>query len=374
MEKRYHQAVVWIFSLFIGLFFLANLILPDKDFSPNENRALQTFPRFSFSSLADGTFTEKAERYTSDQFALRDRWIELKARLELMQGRQENNGVFLCDGQQLLEPFRSPDQTLMAKRAAAVNALISQTDVPVMLALVPGSAELYSSLLPEGVENHSQRETAECIYSMVEAQAVDLCSALYTHRDEYVFYRTDHHWTSLGALYGAQEILRAAGVNCLLEPSAFDINTVSDAFYGTYYSSSGFFWVAPDQIDVYVQPSSDPAVERVEGASVTTGALYDYEKLATKDKYRFFLGGNCPLIRIHTQNEDKPSLMILRDSYADSLLPFLLEEYSQIYLIDLRYYHDSVVDFIRENQIDSVLILYGLSNFLSDPGVELMTR
>lgn len=374
MEKKYHYIVAGIFSLFIGLFFFANLIFPDRDFSPNENRTLQPFPRFSLASLADGSFTDKAEKYASDQFVLRDRWIELKARLELLLGRRENNGVFLCDGQLLLEPFHAPDTTLVEKRTAAVNALASQVDIPVILALVPRSSELYGSLLPEGVDNCSQSAIIDQISSSVNAQTVDLAAVLSAHKDEYVFYRTDHHWTSLGALYGAEAISQATGVNQVLVPDSYPRKTVSESFFGTAYSSSGFFWIEPDRMEVFVEPSDKLVVSRIEGQAVEDASLYDYSMLDTKDKYRFFLGGNCPLIRISTGNDTLPSLLIIRDSYADSLVPFLLDNYSEIHMLDLRYYHDSVLSYAENNNIDSVLILYGLSNWITDPNTEFMTR
>ena len=374
MEKRYKTIISILFSLFIGAFFLLNLFLPDKDFSPNENRYLQTFPRFSFKSLTDGTFTKKAEVYASDQFALRDSWIELKARLDLMQGKKENNGVFLCEGQRLMEPFTACDRSVLEKKADLINALSAKSDVPVTLALVPSSAELYGDLLPDGVRNDSQAQTSELLYSFANVQTVDLCSALSAHRDEYIYYRTDHHWTSLGALYAAERILQASGINCVLPPESFPSETVSRDFKGTYYSRSGFFWIPPDSIDAYVFPNDPPMIQRIEGSSAETGSLYEESMLDTKDQYRFFLGGNCPLIRIDTGNSDGPSLLILRDSYADSLLPFLLENYSRIHMIDLRYYHDSVLAYIRGNHMDSVLVLYGLSDFLSDPNLDFLAR
>ena len=98
MSKTTNRIITALFSVFIGGFFLLNLLLPDKDFSEKENRQLQTLPKFSFSSLFSGSFATRFESYCSDQFAGRDAWIETKAGAELAQGKQQNNGVFLCDG------------------------------------------------------------------------------------------------------------------------------------------------------------------------------------------------------------------------------------------------------------------------------------
>jgi len=372
MEKNRNKIITALFVCFIGGFFLANILLPDIEFSPNENRYLQRFPRFSFASLADGSFTEKAELYSSDQFALRDRWITLKARLELLQGKRENNGVFLCSDERLIEPYTAPDEALIEKRCAAVNALTDRLNIPVTLALIPGAAEIYGEQLPAGVRNDSQRQTAAEVYSLVRTGHVDLGQALEAHRDEYIFYRTDHHWTSLGALYAAESILESAGAS--LSPNKYAPRTVSESFCGTAYSTSGFFWVKPDTIQVFIDAPQGLRIEKYEDAKPVSAALYDEEKLDTKDKYRFFLGGNCPRVHISTGKEGLPSLLILRDSYADSLVPFLLDTYSQIHLLDLRYYRASAAQYAKDNDIDSVLILYSVSDFVSDPSLDLLAQ
>ena len=88
MSKRSTQLVILIFILFIGGFSVFNLLFPDKTFSPNENRELQTAPAFSLRALTSGRYTSAVETYCADQFALRDRWVALKARLELLQGKK----------------------------------------------------------------------------------------------------------------------------------------------------------------------------------------------------------------------------------------------------------------------------------------------
>ena len=371
--KNSNFIITALFVLFIGGFFLLNLLIPDREFSPNENRYLQQHPGLSLSSLIDGSFTEKTDAYLSDQFPLRDQWIMIKARLELLQGRRENNGVFLCEGERLVEPFTAPDAAALKSKSDAVNTLAESVDVPVTIALIPGSAELYGDLLPYGAENCSQRKTADAIYYSVTAKSVDLAETLISHKDEYVFYRTDHHWTSLGAMYAAEKIFADAGESLPL-PDAAEAVTVSESFYGTSYSSSGFFWISPDSIQKYRNAPDGLTVEKLEGPDPVSSSLYDESALETKDKYRYFLGGNSSCVHIHTTCGERPSILILRDSYADSLVPFLLESYSDIYLLDLRYYHDSVISFVNDHPVDSVLILYSVNNFVTDPGVEFMAR
>ena len=373
MTKRGDRAIVLLFVIFLGAFFLLNLALPDKDFSPQENRYLQTLPDFSFSALFRGSYTRDFEAWCSDQFTGRDFWISLKARLELLQGKGENNGIFLCEGERLLEPFAAPEGPDLDRRILAVNMLAENAGVPVTLGLIPTAAELYADLLPEGARNDSQREIISYINARTAARTADLASPLSQHSGEPVFYRTDHHWTSLGAFYGYQALGDALGY-VPNGPGSYTPEIVSEDFCGTAYSSSGFFWISPDEMEIFRPAPEDLQIERYENGVPVPGRLYAPEMLETKDKYRFFLGGNTSQAVIRTGNEGLPSLLILRDSYTDSLIPFLLDHFSEIHLLDLRYFRGSVLEYIQESAADQVLILYSVSNFCQDTNLALMTR
>ena len=373
MTKNANKAVALLFTLFLAGMLLLNLVTPDREFSDSENRYLQTLPAFSPRALFRGEFTQKTENYCADQFVWRDTWISLKARLELLQGKKENNGVFLCADERLIEPLNAPEQAALDRQIASVNTLAENAGIPVTLGLIPTSAELYAEFLPAGVENASQRELIEYIYANSSAETADILSVLASHADEYVFYRTDHHWTSLGAYYGYCALSTPLQLDAV-DFDSFTIRTVTEDFSGTAYSSSGFFWVGPDSMQTFVDAPVGLSVERYEADTPESGTLYAPEMLSTKDKYRFYLGGNIPRCVIRTGNESLPSLLLLRDSYADSLSPFLLEHYSDIHLIDLRYYRGSVSDYIRDNGIDTVLVLYSLDSFCTDSSLALMTR
>lgn len=373
MAKRGDRVIVILFVFFLGAFFLLNLALPDKEFSPQENRYLQTLPDFTFSALFRGEYTRDFESWCSDQFAGRDFWISLKARLELFQGKGENNGVYLCEGERLIEPFLSPERPELDRRILAVNMLAENAGVPVTLGLIPTASELYAALLPDGAPNDSQRETVSYIDSRVAARTADLLSPFSEHGGEPIFYRTDHHWTSLGAFYGYQGLADALGY-VPKELGAFTPETVSEGFCGTAYSASGFFWVKPDEMQVFRPAPEGLQIERYENGVPVSGRLYAPEMLETKDKYRFFLGGNTSQAVIRTENEGLPSLLILRDSYTDSLVPFLLDHFSEIHLLDLRYYRGSVLAYIRESGVDQALVLYSVENFCQDTNLALMTQ
>lgn len=372
MNKKALWAEALIFLAFIGAFFTLNLVLPDRQFSEQENRYLQMRPEFSFKSLFSGDYTSKFETYTTDQFTFRDEWITLKAASELALGKQENNDVHLCENGTLIEGFKRPESSVLDSNMSALNTLVGNTDAKVYFALIPDKSDLYSSLLPKNVPNDSEKEVIDYCYGQSNATNVDIYSALSAHTDEYIFYRTDHHWTSLGAYYGLSALAESMGLPCPALDSYTDRHVVSEEFYGTTWSSSGFSWVDPDTMETFVNAPEGLKVTSYPQGSPVEGKLYDFSFLEKKDKYSMFMGGNCPMHVIETGNEDKPSLLILRDSYTDSLIPFLLDDFSEIHVLDLRYYRASLKAYIEQNDFDNVLVCYSVSNFCSDSNIFLL--
>ena len=373
MTKRRDLLIILLFCLYIGGFFVVNLILSDREFSPRENRYLQTMPSFSFEKLFGGSFTSEYEDYCSDQFALRDRWIELKAALELGQGKGSNNGIFLCENEFLIEPFKAPSDAELRRRAKMVSMLSENVDVPVSLALIPSSAEIYGDLLPSGVKNDSQQQVIDRVYELSGVSTADIAGSMRRSSGEEIYYRTDHHWTSLGAFRGYEALSVALGFTPV-DLSELTPTVVSENFCGTTYSSSGFFWVTPDKIMTYVPEPEDLTAERYMTSVPASTELYCEEMLETKDQYRFFLGGNTPRVILRTGNEDLPSLLLIRDSYSDSLSPFLLRHFSEVHLLDLRYFRSSVSAYVRENSIDQVCVIYSVKDFCEDGNLALMTQ
>ena len=236
--------------------------------------------------------------------------------------------------------------------------------VPVYFGLIPSAAEVWADRLPAGAPTADEQAIIEEMYSAVQAQTVDLCTPLNAHRDEDLYYRTDHHWTSLGAYYGYTALMDAMG----LEAEPLDQSgktTVSDSFYGTLFSRSGVRWVAPDQIDRYISEDGVEVTSYPEGSPVE-GSLYVDRFLQEKDQYSSFLGGNQPLCVIRTEHTDAPRVLVIRDSYTDSLAPFLTQNFSEIHLFDPRMNLTSVKGYVEENQIDSVVVLYSIANFTAE--------
>lgn len=373
MKKTSLWIQTLLFVLFISVFFLLNLLVPDNEFSQQENRYLAKVPRFSLSSVASGKWMSEFETYSLDQFVFRDTWTSLKAATELMMGKHENNGIYLCDNDTLLERFEVNSTSQLYENTDFVSTFAAEMNVPVYFALIPGPVEILKDMLPMNAPGDRQLDLIAKSYEVVKnVTRVDAYHTLNAHKDEYIYYRTDHHWTSLGAYYGYTSILEAMG-KTPTPLSAFQRNTVSKNFYGTVYSSSGFSWVTPDQIETFVSPPKSINVTNFPKGAPVSGTLYDESFLEKKDQYAMFMGGNTPLVHIETGNAALGSILIFRDSYLDSMVPFLLPHFSDIYMVDLRYNQSDIASYISEISPDEVLICYSLANFATDTNLYLLT-
>ncbi len=378
MTKKSSLIQIIIFTAFICVLFVLNLILPDVEFSEQENRELAQRPEFSFSALFSGKFMDKFESYTTDQFAFRDSWTTMKAGCELALGKKENKGVYLCSDGSLIERYTAPDKGLLETNISSVHSFAESSGVPVYFALIPGASEIRSEVLPKFAPNYSQGAAIAYCYENSGANNIDLVDKMSAHSNEYTYYRTDHHWTSLGAFYALETILEGLGEKTY-SLSDFTPETVSDAFYGTVYSKSGFSWVKPDSMDIFTPQDESTQVFNYVSGEAETGTMYDMEYLDKKDKYSMFMGGITPLAVVKTGISDADSILIIRDSYTDSLVPFLQQSFSEIHLMDLRYYKNqllagSVHDYVKDNNIDKVLICYSMSNFGTDTNISLLAQ
>lgn len=374
MSKKALWIEAIVFLAFIFAFFILNTALPDREFSEQENRSLQQRPAFSFDELFSGQYTKDFETYTTDQFTLRDEWITLKAASELALGKRQNNGMFLCDGGTIIEPYEAPEDGKLEANMEALNKLVANTDADVYFALIPGKSDIWAHMLPQNAPRDSEKAAIDYCYSLSDAVNVDIYGKLEEHSGEYIYYRTDHHWTTLGAYYGFSALAESMGLDCPDISEYGGRETVSEEFYGTSWSSSGFSWVEPDSMEIFVTEPEGLEITNYPQGSPVEGQLYDWSRLEVKDKYSFFYGGNTPLLEIETGVEDAPSLLILRDSYMDSLSPFLLESYSRIHILDLRYYRASLSDYIAQNGFDDVLVCYSIDNFSTDSNIFLLGR
>jgi hypothetical protein len=363
MKKSYDLLITSVFVLFLAGMALCSLILPDRSFSELENRNLRPVPELTERRFTSGRYMTEAEEYVSDQLVLRDTWVALKSLGERISGKQENNGIYFAADDTLIRRIDEPDPAILTANIETINAFVSEADAPVLFGLIPSAADIWRDRLPTGAPSADEAAWIEEISGRMTAPTVDLRDTLQRHSAEDIYYHTDHHWTSLGAFYGANAILDAAG----LEPlrlSDYQRQTVSEGFLGTNYSSACAWWTEPDTIETYVSEEGKTVTSNFTGRE-EPGRLYAPERLDTKNQYAYFLGGNQPLCVIRSQHGG-PKLLVLRDSYSDCLAPFLSERFGEVHLFDLRYNRLSPADYIREQEIDLVLILYSFETFTGE--------
>ena len=201
----------------------------------------------------------------------------------------------------------------------------------------------------------SQKETIDYCYSNSGAVNVDMLGALSAHKDEYIYYRTDHHWTSLGAYYGYAALAESMGLGEIPPIDSYKRRVVSDEFYGTVYSKSGISWIRPDSIELFVPQHETTRITNYSNGEPVVSAMYNFDFLEKKDKYSMFMGGNTPLLTVTTENEDAPSLLVIRDSYYKTQIM-----------------NSSIKEYVEKNDIDEVLVCYSVNNFGTDTNIFLL--
>ncbi|MGN0599823.1 MAG: DHHW family protein [Oscillospiraceae bacterium] len=359
-----------IFFGFFVIFAVITIFKPKETFSDLENKALERQPKLSAKTWFDRSYTNKLEKYIADHFSGRVGWLELKSGIETAVGKKEISGIYILKDR-LIEKVSEPNYTDVDKSIMAINQFANENDFPVYTMLVPTSAEFYKDQLADFYPELDQRGFIDYVYAGIndEISKIDVYDVLDSHKNEYIFYRTDHHWTSLGAYY-AYELAGEKMGYTPHELSYYDVEHASDSFKGTFYSKTLSTSIKDDTMDYYHAPDGDKPVT-VEVTQVfgsepeVNDSIYFRDYLNVKDKYASFLGTNAPIVTIKTGNEGG-KLLVVKDSYAHCYSQFLVDHYSEITLIDMRYIQISYKKIIDVSKYDEALILYNVSSFAGD--------
>ncbi|MCF2681931.1 DHHW family protein [Faecalicatena contorta] len=360
-----------LFLMMLGIICLLNLVSGDKEYSEKENRMLQQRPQFTLAGIESGRLMEQYESYLSDQFVGRNFWVSLKTRIDLLAGRRESNGVFKGKNHYLLEDIASPDQEQMAQNLDAIESFENKyRDIPMYMMLVPNAANIESEKLPGFAVTEDQNQIFQNIKKELGDYItwVDVTKTLKKHRAEDIYYRTDHHWTTLGAFHAFQELASSMKLDTT-KVSEWKSYAVTSDFNGTLSATSGYETGYEEPIYIYAPENIEDAPEVVVNyvnEKKKTATLYDSSKLEEKDKYAMFLGGNYPMIDIRTTADTTDRLLLIKDSYANCLVPFLVPYYREIIIIDPRYYYGDITEVMESNKITSVLFLYNGNTFVED--------
>lgn len=368
-RRRMNQLLGLGFAVLLAGFTAANYFHKDTAFSDTENRMLQQKPVFSWADLADGRFMGNFEKYQTDQFIFRREWIRLQTTADRLLGKNKSGDVYLGEGQLLEEPSKLSENVW--ENLDAIGAFCrKQTGVKCYLMLVPDVASVQREKLPAYAPVSDQAEQLEEIRSYLEKKEnpvteIPLYEMLREHREESLYYRTDHHWTTLGARYAYQSAAGQMGLPGAENGEEKKLYPVSDSFQGTLAARSGYR-VPDDTIEVYWPDQKEELVVTYVQEQTKSASLYAAEKLKTRDKYGMFLNGNHPLTEIRTMASTGRKLLLIKDSYANCFVPFLTGDFEEIVLVDPRYYYDSAEKLMKQYGFTDVLFLYNLNTFLED--------
>ncbi len=370
LKKAVKVPLIVAFALIILALSVADVFIPDKATSDFENRPLAQKPEFTLDSLLDNEHAQKYEEYVNDQFVFRDEWISAKALLEAATLKVENNGIlFGKDGYLFEKQFNTVDEKFNQNLGFTLEFAKKYPQENVTFALIPSAYQVLKDELPIGTLNVNQQAYIQNAYTQLEqadVSTVDILGKLNQHADEEIYYKTDHHWTTLGAYYGYVSYCEQKG----LTPVSLDALSKVEVedFYGTHYSKAKRIDIKPDILTYYDIPTTQVTInnEDVDG-------IYDYDKLETRDKYSVFLRGNNAMTVIKSDNNlnksDKTTrVLVVKDSYFNSMAGFLTYNYDEVYVVDLRYL--SVMSMaMAQAEFDDILIIYNFGNFSTDNNI-----
>lgn len=384
MKKNINRVTVALFLMLIFGFAAAFFLVPDKSFSKEENRSLRTLPQFDWYKLANGRYSDEINDYFADQFPVRDLFVGVKGISEIALGKGENNGVLLGENGQLatrlfdvktgegdtVSDFDGFDPEHIRFGVNGINRAAKNSAVPFHVLLTGRTVDVTASsfVYPDAFSQSLWDTVNGCLDASVSrVETVDLLREKHEN-GEYVYYKTDHHWTTRGAYYAYVEVMRSFGMESeILPESAFKLQTVSEDFYGTAWSAGGMKFVAPDSVEFWLLGNESEFSVVADGYELS--GLYNLDYLTKKDKYSAFLDGTHDVVTVTKQDgSERPTLLLLKDSFANALAPFLAQHFDLVLLnlSSTRADFSNVGAQVEAYGADRVLLVYTIENAVCD--------
>jgi hypothetical protein len=356
MKRTEAIIITAVFSLILIAGLVGTLVSDKPEFSEWENRKLAEFPTATTDTVLSGKFGQDFEAWLTDRFVARDFWVKLKRASDSILGIKESNGVIV--GKNAL--FDIPDavnEKAIEKNISAINAFQKKTGLDTSVIIVPSTVAVFPEEAPSLFPAVNEAELIGNIYSSIEnASTLDTLPTLQGLGLEKAFYKTDHHWTSLGA--------SAVYSEWTDRENDFSLTTVADNFYGTLTSRSSDTSVAPDTVEKIADGDAFTSCVVFDGAkSEAYSSMYFDSYLGLKDKYSYFLGTNQPMVTLETDADNGKVLLMFKDSFAHSFVQCASRDFEKVILIDLRYVKAPIDTLVNMEEITNVLFLYSFENF-----------
>ncbi len=343
-------------ALVLGGGGLALTLFPAPRYSQSENRYLQTLPTLQLRSFSDGSWSAAMDTYAAERVPFRTPLRHLQGISTLALGARESHGVILCrDGSltrrlPINEAAFSQNLTTLSRLPALVGGL------SLTVAVAPRRIDVRSEVLPTLYDTARERAA----WASLPAQAITFLDCT----EDRCWFRTDHHWTADGAYFAYVRL--GDSLNYTPLPAAhFSPQCVSRSFWGTSASAAGIPGITPDTLSLWRAENDGAFRVFRNGEAAEFKGLYDIRKLQDGDPYSTFLGGNCGVLEIDQGDADtRPVLLVIHDSFACALLPFLAQHY-RILAIDPRYHQGGLAD--ARERADLALCICGLQTLTDAP-------
>lgn len=378
-KKWQSWVTVIVFCILIFGFAAATMIKSSVEFSETENRVLAQKPEIKLETIINGEFETDYEEYLSDQFILRNEWIGLKTSVERLLLKRESKDIYFADDDYLIEKHTGSFTTDMAQRnitaltqfAEKCKNQFGEGHMTVMI--VPNAVDILADKLPPFASVYNEDDyLGQIAEALPEGVWFDTAAILRQHTGEELFYRTDHHWKTLAAFYVYQAWAGKQGY-IVPELNDYKIQAVTDCFEGTIQSKLGIK-TAGDTIDLFLPKKEATYRISRDDLTETEDSLYDYSALETKDKYAVYFGGNQAFMKISTESDSGRKILIIKDSYANCFIPFMLGEFQEIDILDIRYTNQKIIELIEEGGYTDLLVLYNAAGFAEDMSIIKLTN
>lgn len=346
--KKNILSIFFIFTIFLGV--LSYLLREDIQLSELENRFLEQKPIMTKESVMSGEYMKSFESYLIDQFPNRIKIIEFKNKFMSLIGNKEVNNIVLGKNGKLLERFKT-NQALISKNIQSMNFISAKLGVPSVGMFIPTSIEFYKDEIPDYYITDNQKNVLSNIENIFKGDFYTPYSILNKNKDDYIFFNSDHHWTQYGASLMYRDFYK--------KDIDLKYSKVSDLFKGSYYSKTLNNSVKDDYIYSYL----DLGDFSIEYDGENSDSLYDKSKLKGKNKYQYFMHGDPATASIKGNGEG--NVLIFKDSFSHCYIPFIANEYKNIYVVDPRYIYVDILDELKKIDIDKVFYIYSLSTLNS---------
>ena len=359
------KIVTFISLALIAIMSVGQMFTAGRSFSNMENRYLETMPEAEWKSLSSGAWMEQLETYLADHVPARDEWVQMKNTALRFSGRNQIGQVFFAEDDRLIQVQDvSLDQLVKNIELMANFAENLPEEIEMNLLLAPNASWIYRELLTEEIQTYDPEEALKVVMEGLTSRVnVTLpYDDLIQHKDEAIYFKSDHHWTMRGAAYAYQALAEDLEIEGI-DPFAYRILASKQKFFGSIYSQAPTFGYEGEKFEVF----QIPGLEAKWSTDLQRGVVFEKEKLKEKDQYAAFFGGNYGLIRIKNEKaRSAEKLLILKDSYANILVPFLIEDYREIVMVDLRHYRGSVKALTEKEAVDRILAIYNMDFLCTD--------